>query len=132
MAGTFKFELVSPERVLLSADVTQVEIPGTDGDMTVMAGHAPLISTLLPGMVRAVLPDGIKRIYVKSGLVEINPETVTLLAEHAFVTDEIDPRQLEAELNEAEAALKEADSDDARMHVGRAIEKLKTMMEQKR
>lgn len=132
MAGTFKFELVSPERIVLSAEVSEVQIPGADGNMTVLAGHAPVVSTLLPGSVRAIMPDGIKRIFVNGGLAEISPLSVTILAEKAFVTDEADPRQIEKDLSDAEAALKSADGDEARLHIGRAISELKTLIEQRR
>lgn len=132
MAGTFKFELVSPERIVVSADVTEVQLPGADGDMTVYAGHAPVVSTLLPGSVRAVMSSGIKRVFVNGGLAEISPNAVTILAERAYVTDEADPRQIESDLAEAEAALKAADSDDARHHIGRAIDELKALVDQRR
>jgi F-type H+-transporting ATPase subunit epsilon len=131
MAAHFKFELVSPERVLLSTDIEQAEVPGTDGIFTVLAGHAPVISTLLPGVVRVTLPDGIKNVYVKGGFVEVTPTSLTVLAESAFIVDEIDPRQLEKELDAAEADMKSADSDAARMRVGRAIEELKALVKTK-
>jgi F-type H+-transporting ATPase subunit epsilon len=132
MAANFKFELVSPERILVSAEVSEVLLPGADGDFTVLAGHAPVVSTLLPGTVRAVMADGIKRIYVHGGLAEVSPTSVTILAERAFITDEVDPRQLERDLAEAEAALKSADDDTARLHVNRAILELRALVDAKR
>ena len=67
MAGTFKFELVSPERVLLSEDAEQVVVPGADGDFGVLVGHAPLVSTLRPGMLEVLLPGKKRRVFVKGG-----------------------------------------------------------------
>lgn len=127
MAGTFKFELVSPERILLSVDAEQVELPGADGDFTVLAGHAPVIATLRPGTIVTRTKDGKKSIFVKSGFVEVLPDSVVVLAENAFITDEVDPRYIEAELKATEAALAAANDDDARRHLGIAIEQMKTI-----
>lgn len=125
MAGTFKFELVSPERILLSVDAEQVELPGADGDFTVLAGHAPVIATLRPGTILSRTKDGKKAIFVKSGFVEVRPESVVVLAENAFITDEVDPRHIETELKATEAALADANDDEARRHLGMAIEQMK-------
>lgn len=127
MAATFKFDLVSPERVLLSAAAEQVVLPGVEGQFTVLAGHAPVISALMPGVIHVTLTNAKKAIFVKSGFVEINPDSVTVLAAHAFVIDEVDPRQLDSELAAAEAALASERDDEALRHVSRAIEELKAM-----
>jgi F-type H+-transporting ATPase subunit epsilon len=127
MAGTFKFELVSPERVLLAIDAEQVELPGSDGDFTVLAGHAPVIATLRPGTIHARSAGAKKAIFVKSGFVEVRPDAVVVLAEQAFMTDEVDPRQIEAELKATEAALAAANDDEARRHLGMAIEQMKVI-----
>ena len=71
MAGTFKFELVSPEKVLMSADAEQVMLPATEGDMTVLAQHAPVVVNLRPGVIDVGLPGSKSRLYVKSGIAEI-------------------------------------------------------------
>ncbi len=81
MAGSFKFELVSPERILLSATVEHVIVPGADGEFTVLAGHAPVVSTLRPGTIEAKLTDGrVERIAVAGGIAEVDPTSVTILA----------------------------------------------------
>ncbi len=131
MAATFKFELVSPERVLFSGDVDQAVLPGADGQFTVLAGHAPVVSTLLPGIVRVIMADGIKRIFVMGGFAEVSPDSVTILAERAFITDEVDPRQIADELDAARNALNEGLGDEARRHIGRAIEELKALADNK-
>lgn len=128
MAGTFRFELVSPERVLLSEDVEQAQLPGADGAFTVLSGHAPVVTTLLPGIVRVLMADGVKRVYVKGGFAEVGPDSVTVLAERAFIADEVDPRQLEQELDAAQKLLDGDLTDDARMHAYRAIEELKALV----
>lgn len=128
MAGTFKFELVSPERVLLSANAEQAILPGAEGIFTVLVGHAPVVSTLLPGVARITLADGIKRIFVRGGFAEVGPEHVTVLAERAFITDEVDPRQIEAELDAAQKSLNDGLDDNAKLHITRAIDELRALV----
>ncbi|MEO1205130.1 MAG: F0F1 ATP synthase subunit epsilon [Pseudomonadota bacterium] len=127
MAGTFKFELVSPERILLSVDAEDVLIPGAEGEFTVLPGHAPVIATLKPGVIHATMPDGKKAIFVRSGFADVTAEAVTILAERAFITDEVDPRQIDSELAAVEKALEDDHDDEALMHLNRAIEELKAL-----
>ncbi len=127
MAATFKFELVSPERILLSADAEQVIVPGAEGEFTVLPLHAPVISALRPGVIRASLTGSKKRIYVRSGFADVTPEALTILAERAFIVDEIDPEMLEQELDAVRAALDSANDDEARLHLAIAIEELKAL-----
>lgn len=127
MAATFKFDLVSPEKVLLSAEAEQVVLSGTEGEFAVLPGHAPVVSTLLPGIVHATLPDAKKAIYIKGGFAEVTPTSLSVLVESAFVADEADPRQIDDELDAVEKALAEADDDEARIHFDRALKALKTI-----
>ena len=127
MAGTFKFELVSPEKVLMSVDAEQVELPGGDGDFTVLPGHAPVIATLRPGTIHARTKDAKKGIFVKSGFVEVTPNSVVVLADQAFITDEVDVRHIEDELTATESALAGAKDDEARRHLGMAIEQMRAI-----
>ena len=80
MAETVQFDLVSPERLLTKA-VDEVQIPGADGDMTVMAHHAPLITTLRPGLVRVTSREGETEYVVTGGFAEIDGESISVLAE---------------------------------------------------
>ncbi|MBU2583010.1 MAG: F0F1 ATP synthase subunit epsilon [Alphaproteobacteria bacterium] len=128
MAGTFKFELVSPERILMSVDAQQVIVPGAEGQFTVLQGHAPVISTLLPGVIHVTTEEFKKTIFVRSGFAEVTADQLTILAERAFIVDEVDPRHLDDELEAAQQALDSADTDDARLHVTRAIEQLKALI----
>ncbi|WP_019994891.1 F0F1 ATP synthase subunit epsilon [Aureimonas ureilytica] len=113
MASGFKFELVSPERLLLSEQVTSVLAPGSEGYFTVMAGHAPLMATLKPGMVEAQLASGgTKRIYVQGGFADINAESFTLLAEHATPAEEMKSDELDRQIAELETTLANAGADD--------------------
>ncbi|MGH1420117.1 MAG: ATP synthase F1 subunit epsilon [Hyphomicrobiaceae bacterium] len=130
MAETFKFELVSPERILLSGEAEQAQVPGAEGDFTVLPNHAPVITTLRPGMIRVTLADkGIDDIFVKTGFAEVTPDGLTILTEHAFVTKEADPRMLEDELKAVEEALAgcATDDDEAIAHLNMAIAELKVL-----
>ena len=124
--AAFKFDLVTPERVLMSADVEQVAIPGADGDLTVFAGHAPVISTLRPGVIVAKGTDGkVTRIYVRGGFCEIAPDSLTVLAERASDADAMSADAVAVELKAAEADLAAATTDDARWIASTAIDRLK-------
>jgi F-type H+-transporting ATPase subunit epsilon len=128
MAATFKFELVTPERVLMSAEVTQVQVPGADGDFTVFAGHAPVISTLRPGVIEAKTTEGkATRIYVRGGFCEVAPDSLTILAERALDADALTGDVAAKELASAEADLAGATTDDARWAANTAVERLKAI-----
>lgn len=114
MAGTFRFELVSPERVLLSVDADQVVVPGAEGDFAVLAGHAPVISTLRPGVLDVTAGSVRKRLFVKSGFAEVDPSRLTILAERAYDVEELSAASLAEELKTAEAELAAAKDDAAR------------------
>lgn len=84
MANTVQFDLVSPEQKLASVQATEVQIPGAEGDLTVGAGHAPLITTLRPGVLKAVSANGTQAFAVTGGFAEINAASVSVLAEQAI------------------------------------------------
>lgn len=88
MAGELQFDLVSPERKLASVSVTEVQIPAAAGDMTAMAGHVPTITTLRPGILRAVTAQGVKSFIVTGGFADISAANVTVLAERAVPVEE--------------------------------------------
>ena len=120
MADTFKFELVSPERVLMSEDVSQVIVNGTDGQFTVMPGHSPLISTLLPGFVEVTAKGKMQRIYVRGGFAEVDPTSLTILCEKALMADDLKGASLDAERAFVANSLDKATSDEARRLAGAA------------
>ncbi len=113
MAGTFQFDLVSPERRLASVAATEVNIPGSDGDMTAMAGHAPTITTLRPGVLRAHGQGGVKAYIVTGGFAEITATGVSVLAERAVPLDEITPAIMDALIADASEATAVAVDKDA-------------------
>jgi F-type H+-transporting ATPase subunit epsilon len=127
MAGTFKFELVSPERILISADAEQVIVPGMEGQFTVFAGHAPVISTLRPGVLDAQVEGGRRRVFVRGGLAEVAPDRVTVLAQHMLDLDNLDAGLLAHELQSAEQMLADAKDDGARMVSGEAVAQLRAL-----
>lgn len=126
--ASFTFELVTPERVLMSSPVEQVLVPGADGDFTVFAGHAPVVSTLRPGIIEAKATDGkVTRIYVRGGFCEVSPDSLTVLAEKASAAEQLTGDTLAAELKAAEADLAAAKTDDARWMAATAVERLKAL-----
>jgi F-type H+-transporting ATPase subunit epsilon len=112
MAELFKFELVSPERLLVSGEVEQVLVPGAEGDMTVLAKHAPVLSTLRPGLLDIGFPGGKEqRYFIRGGFAEVNPEGLTVLAETAIDLDELKPEQLAQAIKDAEEDVADLEND---------------------
>lgn len=115
MADAFNFELVSPERLLVSADVTQVVLPATEGYMTVMANHAPLMTTLTPGVVETKSAGGdVEKIFVRGGFADISPAGFTLLAEEAINIKDIDAAYIEQQIKNAQEDVDDAADDDTK------------------
>ena len=127
MAGTFKFELVSPERVLMSVDAEQVVVPGADGDFAVLVGHAPFITTLRPGVLDVTAGGSKRRVLVKSGFAEVDPSRLTILAQSAFDVDEMTPVIVARELSAAEAELAGAKDDAARSAADALVSELRRL-----
>ena len=115
MADPISFELVSPEKLLLSEDVDMVVVPGAEGDFGVLSGHTPLISTVRPGVIATYHGNDVdKRIFVAGGFAEVTAERCTVLAEEAIMIGDIDRSKAEARLAAAREALSEASSETAR------------------
>ena len=89
MANTMQFDLVSPERSLVSVRATEVQIPGAEGDMTAMPDHAPTITTLRPGLLSVVSTEGTQEYLVTGGFAEITAASTSVLAEQALPRDEV-------------------------------------------
>ena len=89
MANTMQFDLVSPERSLVSVQATEVQIPGAEGDMTAMPDHAPTITTLRPGLLSVVSAEGTQEYLVTGGFAEITAISTSVLAEQALPRDEV-------------------------------------------
>lgn len=122
MPDPFKFELVSPERLLVSGDVEQVLVPGAEGDMTVLAMHAPVLTTLRPGLLDISFPGGkSQRFFIRGGFAEVNPAGLTVLAETAIDLDELKAEQLAQ-------AIKDTEEDVADL-TGDAMDRAQTKLE---
>ena len=101
--ATFNFELVSPERVLFSGDVDAVVLPATEGDMTVLAGHSPVMTTLKTGfLVITSTPGNGRRVLVRGGFADVNQTSLTVLAERALPEEELTQDILDQEILTAE------------------------------
>ena len=105
MAGTFQFELVSPEKLVLSEEVEEVVVPGADGDFGVLAGHAPFMSTIRPGFIVVKRASGTNRIFVRGGFADANPNGLTILAEQAVPDDQLDAGIVDKAISDAETLL---------------------------
>jgi len=127
MAATFNFELVTPERLLMSGAAEQVVVPGSEGDFAVLAGHAPVISSLRPGILEITLPQGRQRVFVKQGVAEADPGRLTVLAQSAVAVDELDASRLAAELRAAEAELAQAKDDQSKRMAEMLVDLLKRL-----
>lgn len=110
MADTVDFELVSPARLLMSEPVGMVVVPGTEGDLGILAQHAPLICTVRPGVIKVYEGDNVtQEIFVAGGFCEVSPERCTVLTEEAIMVGDIDADAAKARLDDAEKAVSEAD-----------------------
>ena len=106
MADRVEFELVTPERLLLSDMVDMVVVPGTEGNFGALPGHAPLISTIRPGMIEIYQGQTVtRRVFVLSGIAEVTPERCTVLADEAISPDTLDRSAIEADLRILEGNL---------------------------
>ena len=100
--ATFHFDLVSPEKLLFSGEVNQVDVPGSEGDFGVLAGHAPLVTTLRPGILVIYHEGAAQRIVVDGGFAEVGPAGLTVLADMAVPVDEFDVAELAGVIKDTE------------------------------
>ena len=130
MPETLHFELVSPERLLQSAEVFMVVVPGAEGDFGVLAGHAPLMSTIRPGAIQ-VYPTGMgdvpERIFIDGGFAEVGAAGLTILAESATPVAELDVEATATGLAEARELLRTAGGDAERAVAEKRIARFEAM-----
>ena len=105
MADTMNFDLVSPERSLASFSATEVQIPGSEGDMTAMLNHAPILTTLRPGVLSVNSSSGVNEYVVTGGFAEVTSEGVTVIAERAMVKADVTQEDMDGIVSTAKAAL---------------------------
>lgn len=130
MAESFQFELVSPERLLVSAQVEQVVIPGTEGEMTVLADHAPAMTTIKPGVVTVRSTGGQEERYVVfGGFADIVPAGCTLLAESAVRVGDVDREDLARRIQDAREDAADAKDDQSRAKAEQFLNNLATLQD---
>ena len=128
MADKIHFDLVSPEQMLLSEDVTMVTLPGTEGYFGVLAGHVPVISTLRPGVIEVKDGEsGDMRIFVRGGFAEVDPTKVVVLAEEAIPLADLDVEALESRIRDTEEDLTAAKTDSERARVAETLDYLRQL-----
>ena len=125
--ATFHFELVSPERLLFSGEVEQVDVPGTEGEFGVLAGHASLVATLKPGILTIINGGERQRVVVFGGFAEVSPEGMTVLADTAVAAEDLDPAHLAAEIKDTEEDVADATDEAARDKARRKLEQLRAV-----
>jgi F-type H+-transporting ATPase subunit epsilon len=125
--ATFQFDLVSPEKLLLSEAVDQVDVPGAEGDFGVLAGHAPLVSTLRPGILTVYRGGDVLRVVVYGGFAEVNPQGLTVLADAAVPLEEFDRDVLAGMIKDAEEDAADAKDDWQRDKLGHKLDQLKAL-----
>jgi F-type H+-transporting ATPase subunit epsilon len=126
MPDAFKFELVSPERLLVSGEVERVLVPGAEGDMTVLAYHAPLLTTLRPGLLDIGFPGGEhQRFFIRGGFAEVSPAGLTVLAETAIDLNELDAGQFVQAVKDAEEDVADATEDMERDRAQTKLDQLR-------
>ena len=130
MADKIDFELVSPERILISVQAEMVVVPGSEGDFGVMPGHQPMISTLRPGAIEVYAGDKVQeRIYVAGGFAEVSNDRLTVLAEEAMPFADLDRARIEQRLKDAREDLEDAKDDDARAKAQEKIDQLSQVLD---
>ncbi len=121
------FEFVSPERVLFSGDVDQVDLPGAEGDMGILAGHAPLVTALRPGIVTIINGGAREPVVVVGGFAEVSPAGLTILADQAMPRADFDTTMLASEIKDAEEDVADAADGAQRDKLARRLEQLKSL-----
>lgn len=126
MADPFQFDLVSPERLLMSEKAAQVVVPGNEGQFTVLSGHAPVMTTLRPGVVDITLAGGKReRIFVRGGFADVNAGGLTILAEQAVAMGELTGEAMATLVREAEQLVSEAKDETLRSEAALRVLQLK-------
>ncbi len=120
-------DFVSPESVLFSGDVDQVDLPGAEGDMGILAGHAPLVTPLRPGIVTIYRGGAREPVVVTGGFAEVGPTGLTVLADRAVARADFDTTTLANEIKDTEEDVADATDEHRRDKLARHLEQLKTL-----
>ena len=125
--ATFHFDLVSPEKVLFSGEVSQVDVPGSEGDFGVLAGHAPLVTTLRPGILVIYSERDAQRIVVDGGFAEVGPSGLTVLANLAVPVDEFDVAEVAGVIKDTEEDVADETDGWKRDKLAHKLDRLKAL-----
>ena len=125
--ASFRFDLVSPEKLLFAGAVDQVDLPGSEGDMGVLADHAPLVTTLRPGIIVLHRQGGDMRVVVNGGFAEVGPAGLTVLADMAVPLEEFDRAVLAAEIKDTEEDVADATDGWQRDKLAHRLQQLKAL-----
>jgi len=121
------FDFVSPERVLFSGDVDQVDLPGAEGDIGILAGHAPVVTALRPGILTIFRGGAREPIVISGGFAEVGPGGLTVLADTAAPLDGYDTAMLATEIKDAEEDVADSTDPKERDKVARRLDQLKAL-----
>ena len=126
--AAFHFELVSPEQLLFSGDVESVVVPGSEGQFTVLKDHAPVMTTLKPGVVEVVeSASKSQRVFVRGGFADVAPTGLTVLAEQAIALDKLDAATLAAEIRNAEEDANDASEGEGKRAANETLDQLREL-----
>ena len=130
MADKLHFELVSPERLLIDAEVDAVVVPGSEGDFMVLPRHAPMMTTIRPGVVKVSDEKGdAKRLFIRGGFAEVTPKGLVILAEEAVDLADLSASDLESRLRDAKEDLEDAKTDEDQHVAAEAVKQLSQLIE---
>ena len=121
------FEFVSPETVLFSGEVDQVDLPGAEGDMGILAGHAPMVTKLRPGILTIHRDGAHEPVVVTGGFAEVGPAGLTVLADRAVAREDFDTATLASEIKDTEEDVADSTNEARRDKLARHLEQLKTL-----
>ena len=127
--ATFHFDLVSPEKLAFSGQVDQVDVPGVEGDFGVLAGHAPVVSAIRPGVLTIFAGGKHEKIIVLGGVAEVSENGLTVLADVAHSLDELDRARFAETISEMEEGLKEKQGDELDQEIER-LDHFKSIQQQ--
>jgi F-type H+-transporting ATPase subunit epsilon len=127
--ATFHFDLVSPEKLAYSGEVDQVDIPGVEGDFGVLAGHAPVVAVIRPGILTVTVGGKHEKIIVLGGLAEVSEKGLTVLADTATSVAELDKAAFADKISDMEDGLKEKEGDALDQAIAR-LDHYKTIQQQ--
>ncbi len=125
--ATFHFDLVSPERMLFSGEVEQVDVPGAEGDFGVLAGHAPFITTVRPGILTVFREGTQLRVVINGGFAEVNPAGLTVLADYAVPVEDFDTEWLASQIKDIEEDVADSKGERERDKLALRLEQLKAL-----